>query len=164
MSPAVKRKKRRVPKDIPHHEQSTEWTCGPAAMRMALATIGIRRTETQLIRAMGTNRRWGTPNRSFPLTCEHLKLDYVVRRKSTLRALRDLLDEEYVVIVCYTPVDENFGHYSVVRGIGAKEISLVDPLRGPGERYTRREFLDLWKGHEEPRWMFGVKKPKNRRR
>ena len=51
---------------IPYYQQEQEWSCGPASLRMVLASFGILKTELVLIKMLSTNSRVGTRNRSLP--------------------------------------------------------------------------------------------------
>ncbi|PIN94126.1 hypothetical protein COU56_03175, partial [Candidatus Pacearchaeota archaeon CG10_big_fil_rev_8_21_14_0_10_31_9] len=50
---------------IPYYEQETNYTCGPACMRMVLGSLGIKKSEKQITKLIGTNKIRGTNHRDF---------------------------------------------------------------------------------------------------
>jgi predicted double-glycine peptidase len=150
---------------VPFFEQGTEYTCGPASMRMVLEFIGIKRTEKQLMKLLRTNKVRGTWLKFFPRLAERYKLNYVVKRNSSIRDVRRLLKKGYGIIVCYSPgrtPDYTVDHYSVVRRVDSKNIYLLDPWDGPKTTYSIQYFESIWRcdpTHEdEKKWLFAVKK------
>ena len=87
--------------DLKFYRQETNYTCGCAAMRMALEHFGIKKTESQLAKAFKTNKVTGSSNRSFPRLAEKYRLSYVVKRDGTLRDLKYYLRNGCVIILGY---------------------------------------------------------------
>ena len=143
-----------------YHRQETKYTCGPACMKMALGMLGIRKPEKAVAKLMRTGKRYGTLNKNFPLAAKKYNLGYISAGGASVRNLRSLMNNGYVVIVCYFLREDNEYHYAVVKRIGAKYIHLYDPWFGPMHRYTTRYFMTLWKGNrkrnEADRWFFAV--------
>ena len=150
---------------IRFHRQETDYTCGAAAMRMALEACGIRKSEKELARLLGTNKVRGTWHRKLPELAEKLRLDYIVKKNSSLAELKKAQKNGYVVIICYFYPPEKVDHYSVLKNIGSKSIYFWDPWFGPKHKYGIRYFLKVW--HSDPRferkkrWFFAVRKAKN---
>lgn len=146
---------------LPYFKQETSYTCGAAALRMVLASIGINKTEKQVAKILGTNRVKGTLHDDFFKVAEHLKLKYIVERKSSVKDLKKLQDENYRIIVNYLLPVTKVGHYAVVREVGSKYIHLLDPFIGPDQIYPISNFIKNWKsGFEKDysRWFFAIKK------
>ncbi|MBI2172646.1 MAG: C39 family peptidase [Candidatus Aenigmarchaeota archaeon] len=145
-----------------YHRQETKDTCGPACMRMVLGLLGIKKPEKSLARLLKTDNVHGTLNKNFPLVAKKYKLRYKSAGEASVKELRNLIKQGYVVIVCYFIRKEREYHYAVVRKIGARHIHLYDPWFGPGHSYTTRHFTKIWKGNrslkEADRWLFAVKK------
>jgi|SRR3989344_4164077 len=146
---------------LPYFKQETSYTCGAAALRMVLASIGINKTEKQVSKILGTNERKGTLHNDFMKVAEHLKLSYVVGRKSSIKDLKKLQENNYRIIVNYLLPVTKVGHYAVVREVGSKYIHLLDPFIGPNQTYPISHFIKNWKsGFEKDysRWFFAIKK------
>ena len=77
---------------IPCYRQGKEWNCGAAAMRMVLQALGFRKSEKELARLLGTSKKSGTRNKAFAELGEKLKLNYCVKRKSSLKELEKMLE------------------------------------------------------------------------
>jgi len=147
---------------IPHYYQQKTWTCGAAAMRMALETVGIKRTEKQLVNLLRTDKVGWTRNRDMAHLVERLKLSYLVHRKGTLKELEDLLKKKYIIIVCYYYELDKVGHFGVVTKIDARYVYVHDPAEGPNIKYMRPHFSRLWYStktfEKEKGWYIAVKK------
>jgi len=146
---------------IKHRFQQTEYTCGPACMVMVLEALGIESSEKQLTAMMKPSKVSGTTNKAFSEVAEYYKLNYTVKRNSSLSDLRSLYAEN-IIVVCYTP--DNYGHFAIIKNITQRRISLIDPYYGSDVTYNTREFLQRWKGYEEKRWLFALEivKDKNK--
>jgi len=147
---------------IPYFRQNTEYTCGPAAMRMALGALGIVKSERQLSLLLHTNSMVGTRRKAFPLLAERLLLDYVVERESSIEDIKEAIASGFIVIVNYFYTVEQVPHFAVVKRIDSNRIYLLDPEAGPGHSYPLAEFISNW--HSGPsrekgkRWFFGIRK------
>jgi predicted double-glycine peptidase len=64
--------------------------------------------------------------------------------------------------VNYFIPEEKCDHYSVLRKIDSKNISLFDPWFGPEHKYSLREFKKIWHSdfnfEKEKRWFIAIKK------
>lgn len=146
---------------LPYFKQETSYTCGAAALRMVLASLGINKTEKQVAKILGTNKRSGTLHDDFFKVAEHLKLKYIVERRSSVQDLKKLQEENYRIIINYLLPVSKIGHYAVVREVGNRYIHLLDPLIGPDQIYPLKFFIKNWKsGFEKDysRWFFAIKK------
>ncbi len=147
---------------IPYYRQEKDWSCGAACFRMVLASLGIYRSERYIIKLLGTNGRYGTRNKSFPLLAEKYLFDHIVQRNSSLDELRLAYRKGYKIIVNYHLRDEDTGHFSVVDKITAGSISLFDPWDGR-RKYSLSLFLKAWNTVDfkladvEKRWFFGMR-------
>ncbi len=147
---------------IPFFPQKTEYTCGPTAMRMVLAALGIKKSEKELAKLMRTSKLYGTPNRRLPKLVERLKLDHATVRKGNIEEIKKFIKEGYLIIVGYYSKLEKGGHFAVVKKIGKNYIHLLDPKLGPNLKYSHNYFLKIW--HNDPkgidredRWFFAVR-------
>ena len=148
---------------FPYHEQEKSYTCGAASMRMALEHLGIKKTEQQVAKLLGTSKVRGTWEKDFPKIAEKYRLSYVVKHNGSIRDLKRLYKKEYVIIVCYHPGDE-IDHYSIIRSIGEEKIHLYDPWYGkhggPDETYKVSYFDKIWRTQQEKdiRWLIAIKR------
>jgi predicted double-glycine peptidase len=144
---------------IPFYEQNTDYTCGPASLRMVLAYYGRSIPEEELVPLLGTNDAMGTErNRMGEIIKSHNLIPFE-QTDATLDDLRHLLQNQMPVIVRYLEEEENSDHYGVVVGINDTHIILNDPWFGPDRRHELGTFLIRWPcTHEKGQtcWMLGV--------
>ena len=144
---------------IPFYRQKKHYTCGPAVLRMALAALGIRKTEEYLAKISGTSSS-GTGNYGLSRALRKLKLSYTSGYRM---AYKDLLPatKKGVVIVDWMPQlifpehpefinSEEFNpkhdaHYAIVIAAGPSFIMLQDPVLGRRVRLPRTQFVRAWR-------------------
>src|SRR3989344_8365297 len=97
---------------IPFYKQRTDWTCGPTAIRMVLASLKIKKTETELSKLLGTTKKLGTKNKNFAKILSQLRLNYKIVEEASIINLKSLLKKQYRTILNYTIPEENVGHYA----------------------------------------------------
>ena len=131
--------------EIPYFKQETEWTCGPAVMRMILASFGIQKTEEELAMQLETNTEKGTWYGNLLKLAEIYGFRYLSDINGTLSDLKNLTKEGFKVIVCYYCPEEDTDHYAVVKGIDSDFIYLLDPWYGPDYSVSLSEFINMWK-------------------
>lgn len=129
---------------IPYYEQQTKYTCGPACMRMVLASLGIHKKEGQITKLLGTNKIRGTNHGDFVSLAEKYKLRYSVNREATIDELKYYYKNHYKIIICYFHPVEKDGHYAVVRKLTNTKITLMDPIDGPNKTYSLNYFRKVW--------------------
>lgn len=128
-----------------HFLQETAYTCGPAVMRMILASAGISKTEKQVAKLLQTTHVAGTRHRAFPALAESLQWNYIVARDTTTLAdVAYYLKKKYFVVVCYFHEEEKSGHYALVGKLSQTTITLLDPIEGEAHTMNRKNFERLW--------------------
>ncbi|MEK6793052.1 MAG: cysteine peptidase family C39 domain-containing protein [Nanoarchaeota archaeon] len=146
---------------FPFHKQETKYTCGAAAMRMALEVCGIKKSEKQVAKLLTTNKVRGTWHKNFPIIAEKFKLNYISMRNATINDLREYKKNNYILIVCYFYPPEKVDHYSILKKINNNHIYFWDPFFGDKHSYTLTYFNKIWKSDpkydDEKRWFFAVK-------
>ncbi len=152
--------------DIPHHTQETDYTCGPAAMKMVLDALwGIRIEETSLAARLETTEPMGTRQKVLLRFVGELGLEAVVHHTDTaVTEIGQLMADGYVVIVCYWLADEDTDHYAVVAHVDVDHIVLQDPWVGPETVWDWEYFDAHWRSdpavvHRRDRWLLAVKVP-----
>lgn len=147
---------------IKFHEQETKWTCGAACMKMILEACKIRKSEKLLVKLLSTNKVRGTWLRCFAQVAEKYKLNYIVQRDSTIRDLRDALENDYYILLAYYIPKEKIDHYAVVKKIDDEFIYFYDPYYGPKHKYKLTYFRKVWKTNPkhdtDKAWFIGVKR------
>lgn len=142
--------------------QKTDYTCGPASMRMALASLGIKQTEQALVKQLKTNAEYGTLFKNMIAFVKKLKFRYKTGQHLRYPELRELLNDRWQVIVCYYLLREKSDHYAVVRKISHKRIYLSDPGFGRNRSFSLGHFRKIWKTVQKPdiskRWFLAFKK------
>lgn len=144
-----------------YYKQETIWTCGAAAMRIALAKLGIMKSEKEIINLLKTNKIRGTYHKNFPEAAEKLKLNYIVKRDSTINDIKKI-SRDYIIIICYFIKMDKVDHYAVVNKLGKNYIYLLDPYYGNNYKLKLSNFIKDWKSdsrwENENRWLFAISK------
>ena len=148
--------------EIPFYKQEYTYTCGAAAMRMVLERSGVKKSEKRIVRILKTNKVRGTWHKDFPRVAEKYKLNYIVKRNSSIEDLKKYKKQGYNIVICYYYPPEKVDHYSVLKKIDKENIYFYDPYFGEDHKYSLNYFLKIWKSNPrydgEKRWFFGVKK------
>ena len=147
---------------IKYFHQTTDYTCGPASIKMALSFFEIFKSEKQLAGILRTDSKKGTRINDFISGAKFLGFDYVIKTSSKVKDLRMLQKKGYVVVVCYFIPEENLDHYSVLKKVGLKNIYFFDPWFGEDHKYSINYFKRIWKCDErfdkEKAWCIALKK------
>ena len=147
--------------NFPFYKQETNYTCGAASMRIALKTCGIKKSEKQLVKLLGTNKVRGTWHKDFSKLAEKYKLNYVAKRNSSIEDLKEFQRKGYTIIICYYYPSEKVDHYSILKNIDNRHIYFFDPFFGAKHKYTLKYFNKIWKSDpkydNERCWFFALK-------
>lgn len=143
------------------HYKEKNFTCGPAALRMAIQTlIEHDISEDLFTELIGANEEIGTPLFVFEANLSELlekicllhnipnKFEFIIRQDSTINELSALEMDGYCIIVNYTKPDDQ-PHWAVLKSINSKVITLMDPDFGPNYQYQIEQFN--WKGGSKTR-------------
>ncbi len=95
---------------IPLYYQEKSWTCGAAALRMALESLEIKKSENQVVKLLKTNKIRGSYHKNFPLVAEKYKLNYIVKRNSSIQDIKHLLSENWIIIINHFDIKEKVDH------------------------------------------------------
>ncbi|MEM3113040.1 MAG: peptidase C39 family protein [Candidatus Pacearchaeota archaeon] len=146
---------------IPYYKQETQYTCGPACMRMVLDSLGIKKSERQITKLLGTNKIRGTNHRDFVSLAEKYKLRYSVHREASIEDLKHYYKNHYKIIVCYFHPKERVGHYAVIKKLTPTKITLMDPTDGPDKTYSLKYFDKFWSSrktyNKEKSWFMAMR-------
>jgi len=128
---------------FPTHRQETPYTCGPAAVKLALSFLGHEAPEAEIAKRMGTNGLWGTSNGQ--LLCAYKK--YLAELSTGFTAAiftGDKFSPDFVAdnLAARRPLIASFltenhfnpghavGHYIVIIGVDlqAETFTLANPF------------------------------------
>lgn len=136
--------------------QSTQYSCGPASLSIALRCLGLRYSERWLSKYMGTKPVTGTAPSAFRIVLRRLGLKFFETENAGVYDLTEFVGRGFSVIVAWD--FQGDGHYSVVTSLTAHEVYMIDPFFGKLEKMRIRKFVKLWRdpcNHTE-RWMFAL--------
>lgn len=145
---------------LPFFKQKKDWFCGPACAKMILAAAGFSFSQDAVARMLKTSPYQGTGRKAL----EDLfrRKAFLVKRitGASVADLRSAIDKGYFVIVNYTELEEDIGHFAVVTAVTGSHIIMHDPTHGPNYRIPLRVFIPRWHGmHTQAytHWMLAVK-------
>jgi predicted double-glycine peptidase len=145
---------------VPFFKQDKEYTCGPAAMQMALAFLGSFHSEHGLSKALHTNAEIGTRHSAIIDEARSEGFFCYVNNNSSLEEVESYIERKLPVIVHFIEPSSNEGHYAVVLGFTGTQIILHDPWNGPDFKIDKNDFSSRWHGtqnhHEFHRWMMVI--------
>jgi ABC-type bacteriocin/lantibiotic exporter with double-glycine peptidase domain len=137
-------------------QQPDEFTCGPAALKHALAILGVRKSVDSLTELCKTNRN-GTTTKNFIRAAKQLGLCSMTVERATLRHVQSALKYSpknvRAALVSYLydkdknnePV-ETSGHWAVVSSYSASRsrITVFDSYEGKRKSYSWSDFRRRW--------------------
>ncbi len=144
---------------FPCFVQKLDYDCGPTALKMVLASFGVRADLKKLQRQLRTTESDGTTRRNLVRVARGYGLPAAARTGASMEDIGRLLRRGDMAIVEYIlPVFEG-AHYAVVSGLDGRSIYLHDPTEGRYFRLSRREFLRRWYGRHKTahtRWLLAL--------
>jgi ABC-type bacteriocin/lantibiotic exporters, contain an N-terminal double-glycine peptidase domain len=144
---------------IPFHKQETDFSCGPAVLKMVFAFFKKELSEQYLITALKTSVVHGTRNMAMADTVVRHGFFPYTYENGTMGNIRYYVEAVGIpVVVEFVDPMEKEGHYAVVLGFDRECIVLNDPAHGAGHRLPVDEFESYWhSGFEEAsRWMMAI--------
>jgi predicted double-glycine peptidase len=155
---------RRTVLAVPLVPQTTDHTCGPAALASVLRYFGVQNAadESLLARALGTTAALGTEPQDLARVAEHHGVRAEYRERMTLSELAQQVRLGKPVLVLYQAWSERpgesyatsyaSGHYGVVVGVDHRYVYVADPwVRGARTFIPRGEFVERWHGRDRGR-------------
>lgn len=126
--------------------------CGPASLKIVLKFLGIEKTEKDLAKMTGWNKRLGVDGQGIKNAAEKLGFKVEMSDKNDFRDIQKWLKRGVPVIVNwftrgrsdYSDSEIADGHYSVVAGLDRTFIYLQDPELGKIRKIKRHDFLRVW--------------------
>jgi hypothetical protein len=139
--------------EIPYEAQTGPLSCGAAALCMVYRSLGYPCDQAG-VHAAVTRHGPGGQRVAFThlLAGDALKRGLgalIVQARSPWRLLQRCADSHVRAVLNHRLTDDNpAGHYSVLVGVGEEQVTLHDPLNGPGRVLPKGDFLRLW----SPSW------------
>jgi tetratricopeptide (TPR) repeat protein len=140
--------------NIPEHYFQTFNNCGPATLSMVLAFFDINRTQQQIGNELRPyqNSQGDNDDKSVTLTelaqkGEELGLVAYHRPAGNIELLKKFTANNIPVITrTWTKVDEDIGHYRVVKGFDEIEGVIIqdDSLQGKDLKFSYSDFNTMW--------------------
>ena len=146
-----KRKRKHLPfkhkLHLPYNEQQTEYTCGPASMKMIFAYFKIFQSEKNLAKQIKTNNKIGSLHSKMIATAAKSGLYCYVNQDSTIHEIKMFIYQDLPVIVHFIEPSDNEGHYAVIIGFRNTSLILNDPWNGKNFILSMSDFTKRW--HDE---------------
>jgi uncharacterized protein len=145
---------------VPDVQQSTDFSCGAAALQAVLGYWGIHEQEPTLMHALHTNEISGTTPENIIRVARDMGLEAYSRENLDLASLEEAVHRIPVICAIQAwPISRpaNFswnkcweeGHYVIVIGIDKQNVYVEDPsLFGTRGFIPREEFLERWHDYE----------------
>jgi len=140
------------------YRQKTDWTCGPACLKVVLHFFGVNKDISELIKELKTTEKTGTDHQRMINLLKKYKLKFIVKKNATLEEIKKSLIDSLVVVDYFIPYYQE-SHYSIVKKIKGERIYFHDTHFGPNHRYKIDYFLRNWWDEEAKRWLVAIKKP-----
>lgn len=132
---------------IPHVRQSSNYSCGRAALLSVLQHHGV---SAEGIESLGTDPEHGTSAGEIVDHCERLGLPVEAKNNCTLDDLAAAINRGAPCLCAVTMYGG--GHWVVVAGVEGDEVTIVDPASDtPQYAMPASKFLDLWHDETEGR-------------
>lgn len=145
---------------LPFFHQKSEYTCGPASLRMVFDFFGLKTKEDELKKLLKPNKIIGTKHKALIKIAQKKGFYCYVHEKANLSQLKNFLDRGFPVIVNYVEPDSNEKHYSVVIGYNKSKIIMNDPWIGEKFKINLKDFEKRWHGRKNKRWLMTISKQK----
>lgn len=115
------------------------------------AFFGDRKSEYELIQRAHTNKHIGTRHEWMITTVRKEGLFCYVNNRSSLHEIKHFLELGLPVIVHFSTLKEDEGHYSLVVGIVGNNVLFNDPWDGKNFKISQKDFISHWYGKQEER-------------
>lgn len=129
---------------VPYHHQKNCYFCGPTSLKIVLEKLGLKKTEKEIARIAGTEKKGWTSHNGMIEACQKLGFSCFVHEKSSIKNIKSFLKAGLPVISDWTDEKSNTGHYNVITEIGKKNIFFCDPWYGPKYTVDRETFERYW--------------------
>lgn len=133
---------------VPYEKQESDHTCGAAALCMVCRAFGADCTQADVWDKVSKARYGGKRARTYLLAADAIARGFsalVIKAADPWKILQRCHDHDVLAIINHRmTANKAAGHYSVVIAVGDDHVLLHDPQRGPDQRLSREELLELW--------------------
>jgi len=114
---------------------------------MVLASRGIRDTQRAIAAKARTTRKSGTSTKGLVAAVRSYGLTVKSRENMNIGDIKRALAKGSIVVVCYTEMQLNWGHYAIIIGFRGDSIRLIDPAERLGTivDIDVKEFVRRWR-------------------
>ncbi|MBI4441577.1 peptidase C39 family protein [Candidatus Woesearchaeota archaeon] len=138
---------------VPYYGQETEFTCGPAVLKMVLHYNGEYYGERRLRKYAQTSPLEGTNHEKMIRAARTLGYHCFVRQNAAPRDVKRFINKGYPVIINWQEPDTQDGHYSVLFGYLKAAFLMHDPYRPQRKIIPTRRLLPLWHDGGQYKWF-----------
>lgn len=140
---------------LPYCRQTTEYTCGPACLRMVFEHFGKSMREEDLAVLLDTDTEVGTITDEMPRIVVAQGFSVFEKKDASMGELEDYIGRGVPIIIDFIEPSEEDRHFAVVVGFEEADIILNDPWNGEGFRMSSEEFERRWGSPKNryTRWM-----------
>lgn len=139
---------------VPFYSQETDYSCGPAALRMMLAFYNIIKTEQELIEKAQTSFE-GTCNDVLAETASQFRM-CIVQTDLALKTVFRCVDTNTPMLINYINPVNDIGHFAVVVGYSDTHVFLNDPKNGEGYGVEHGHFEERWRSGDGQHKKWGL--------
>lgn len=133
---------------LKHYVQTTDYSCGPASLKMILSYHGLDVSEEILIRLTDANPNGVDVNKLIMvLTQLGFRAEPI---EGSYKTLKTYFREKPMPILLHLEKEE---HYVVLVGINQKYIYIVDPSIKGIQKIKRGEFVQQWQITKKMGWF-----------
>ena len=127
-----------------YNRQQTDYSCGPASLKMVLRFFGDKKSEKYLIKKAHTDKITGTKHKWMIKTAISQGFYCYANSNSSPHEIKHFLMLGLPVIIDYTEPSQNIGHYSVIIGYKKDKFIMNDPWNGKNFLISEKKMIDLW--------------------
>ena len=146
---------------IPYFKQKKWYTCGAACARMILASAGIKKSEQVLSKQLKINNIDGTLTKNLILLFKKYNFKTISKQNSSISELKNLLKNNYFIILLFFIEKENIDHFTIVRKITKTRIFLLDSHLGKNKKFKISQFNKIWHSdsrfEKKKKWFLALK-------
>ena len=136
---------------VPPFKQTDASRCGPASVKMVLDYYGIIASEDEVAKSCNHTFERGCSNEDMKTALEKYGLSVEIKQDNSFDDVSSWVKKKVPVIVDWftggiAPSLRDFpnGHASVVVGIDANNIHIIDPENGKVRSIKKKDFIRVW--------------------
>lgn len=144
---------------VPYYEQETEFTCGPASLKMLLHYHGQYCSERR-IRKHTKTKSEGTNHEQLIDGSRLLGMHCFVKQNAETKHIKSFINRGFPVMINWQEPKTNDSHYSVIFGYYKNYFYLHDPYYPRRKVIHAKKLLPLWRDGGQFKWLMVASKEK----